>query len=712
MTLYKEMELGGIMLRFFNNLKTVTRISSLTSIIIVINLAVFSILLNNTYNLSLNESKMYASEYSKNEVKEMMGDIEDVSIITQELASQINTLRKTGSLTRESVIEMLKNSVKNNPAIIAHGTGWEPNVFDNKDSQYVGKPFHDATGRFIPYVYKKGSEIAIEPLVDYEKPGVGDWYLIPKETKKIILTEPYIYPVNGVDVLMTTVSVPILDLENNFIGVVTADIELSSLQDKIKLLSPMGGYSIFVSDTATVIAHGKDSKRVMKKATEESFLTKNMFDDIKNGKSSTYFAKNGKKDELVVYNSAKLLGIDSHLGFITVIPKANILADFYALLKLSILISIVTLVAMAVIVLILTKSISNPVKYFREIMGKAENGDLTVVAQLDRKDEFGDLGNSFNNMLANIKGLTQKVAMASDNIENSSNSLTSVSENTAKSSEEIARAVTEIASGAMEQARESETVVQKTFGLSNKIDDISNYSKNIKIESDSAVKFSQDGLKIIDVLNVTANETNNYNKEVNIAINKLNEQSSSIGNIINVIMNISNQTGLLSLNAAIEAARAGEAGRGFAVVADEIKKLSEETHKSTNQISDIIGEIQGEISMINNSISKSGEIMQKNIDSVHNTKDVFMKISDLVNRLNGEIDKINMSIGDMASSKDEIISSVESISAVSEEQAASSEEVSASTQENTSSMQMVFEAASELNSLANDLKLEISKFKL
>lgn len=82
----------------------------------------------------------------------------------------------------------------------------------------------DAEGRFLPYLFTdENNKIVIEPVVGYDVPGDGDWYLVPKTTQEAVITEPYFYPINGVDVLMITISYPVT-VNNRFLGVVTADL--------------------------------------------------------------------------------------------------------------------------------------------------------------------------------------------------------------------------------------------------------------------------------------------------------------------------------------------------------------------------------------------------------------------------------------------------------------------------------------------------------
>jgi methyl-accepting chemotaxis protein len=174
-------------------------------------------------------------------------------------------------------------------------------------------------------------------------------------------------------------------------------------------------------------------------------------------------------------------------------------------------------------------------------------------------------------------------------------------------------------------------------------------------------------------------------------VKALGAKSEQIGNIVETINGISEQTNLLALNAAIEAARAGEAGRGFAVVADEVRKLAEESQKATAQISGLIGEIQEEIGGAVASMDINTTQVDEGVKAVRDSLAAFEEIPLLVGQVNKAIAQI---------------------SAISEENAAGAEEVSASVEEVTSAMQQVASAAQQLSKGASDLKTQVGRFKV
>ncbi len=174
---------------------------------------------------------------------------------TSTIADTLGALRETGDLSRAQVSEMIGAALDDHPDLVGMSTAWEPNAFDGADADYVNTAQSDASGRFVPYWYRDGESPAVTALVDYTDPAVAPWYFVPMQTSAPVLTEPYVYPVSGVDVLMTTAAAPIV-VDGTPVGVVAADLELTTLTDSLAQIRPYGtGYVALLTDQATVVTH-------------------------------------------------------------------------------------------------------------------------------------------------------------------------------------------------------------------------------------------------------------------------------------------------------------------------------------------------------------------------------------------------------------------------------------------------------------------------
>ena len=196
------------------------------------------------------------------------------------------------------------------------------------------------------------------------------------------------------------------------------------------------------------------------------------------------------------------------------------------------------------------------------------------------------------------------------------------------------------------------------------------------------------------------------------AVNILNEKSVNIGDIISMIKHVSDETSLLALNASIEAARAGESGRGFAVVASEIGKLADESKKSTNDIEDIIGEIQLEIGKAVIAMNNSNELIEENEKIVEESKVAFTTIVNIIDDIKEETLILNTSLERMDREKEHTAEAINQISISSQQAAATSQEITASSEEQTTSIYKMAESIKNLKDLSNELKGSISKFDI
>ncbi len=216
----------------------------------------------------------------------------------------------------------------------------------------------------------------------------------------------------------------------------------------------------------------------------------------------------------------------------------------------------------------------------------------------------------------------------------------------------------------------------------------------------------REGADIVKELKEQAGTVDEANKSTVSAINRLENKVGEVEAIINAILAISSQTNLLALNASIEAARAGEAGKGFAVVADEIRKLSEDTRGSANQITEIIGELVEDVKTTTQSMSISNESIEKQNQMIDVTKTKFDMIEAEVNELASIVNSMEALMKEIAIATGRINDSISHLSSTSEEIAAASEEGASVSTTAVESMERVNHELRQVYKLAAKLTAE------
>ena len=224
------------------------------------------------------------------------------------------------------------------------------------------------------------------------------------------------------------------------------------------------------------------------------------------------------------------------------------------------------------------------------------------------------------------------------------------------------------------------------------------------IESSDKVKDTiEESVEIVTSLKAQADAVNESNKSTVEAITRLSDKVGEVESITNAILTISSQTNLLALNASIEAARAGEAGKGFAVVADEIRKLSEDTRESANQITGIIRELVDDVEITTSSMEISSKTIDEQSQMIAATKDKFdlieSEVTDLIRNIKETESLMKEIIGATAS----INESISDLSAVRQEIAASSEEGASVSTNAVESMRSVSHELRQIRKLAETL---------
>jgi GAF domain-containing protein/HAMP domain-containing protein len=324
-------------------------------------------------------------------------------------------------LSRAEVNAMLKKIAEENPNFLATYTLWEPNAFDGFDSLYAGKPGHDETGRFIPYwVRRPDGTVTVEPLVGYETPGLGDWYLIPRQTRQEYTVAPLIYPIAGVDTLMATFTVPVV-VEGKFYGITGVDAPITFVQsvvDNVSLYNDQAE-AVLLTDTGTLIAVHSSPEFTNQPADLLFSDFAELQPRITNGEAFISLSPDGQS--LRVFSPVDIGDVGTHWSFSLIIPFSAITAQATnsALLETAIGLA---LVALALFILwYLTGQIVQPILNLTTVAEAVSQGNLNATAEVQSINETGTLANAFNAMTIQLRetvsGLEQRIADRTRNLE-------------------------------------------------------------------------------------------------------------------------------------------------------------------------------------------------------------------------------------------------------------------------------------------------------
>ncbi len=239
-----------------------------------------------------------------------------------------NQLIEEIDISRENIYSILSKHLEKNTDLLGVYVIFEPNAFDGKDEEYKNTEYHDETGRFVPYIVRDDSgNISIEPLVGYETEGDGDYYLIPKRTGKESILEPYFYEIDGKDVLLTSLVVPIKDKSGDFIGIAGVDIAITAIYEMLKDIKIYEtGYLNFFSDSGIILSSFKED--LIGKTLDSVIDNRTYIDGIQKDEDfHFYYNSNLTNIEYLVYGVPITIGETGITWSLTAnIPKSEIMA--------------------------------------------------------------------------------------------------------------------------------------------------------------------------------------------------------------------------------------------------------------------------------------------------------------------------------------------------------------------------------------------------
>ncbi len=591
----------------------------------------------------------------------------EAQLAARSAADAMEGLYEAGITDRTAYGAVMQQVIGVNPQFAGGGAVLEPDMVGS-DADNKGAGYSDANGRFIPYFYNDGAKVAFEPLLFGGDSGSEEWYDKPRNLKHDTVTEPYLYPVNGVDVLMATASSPILTSSGQAIGGATIDVTLDGLQEQIASQKHFEtGYVGLLSEGGVWVSH-----------PDTNLLGKPAATDIKarlgkTGDEVLFFEQDGLLEAIRPF---ELSNTDQRWYMVLGVEESELMAAATATRNTGLLVALAMLVAGTALMWLLGKNIGKPVATLTDRMRKLADGDIeSPIAYLDRKDEIGQMAQTLEifietethkRELENSNTLSQQSEQERQRVIDSlitafegdvRAALDAVSSNTLQMEEtanalngiahETSGKVTSVASSSETTQHSVQTVASAAEELSASISEISRQVDQTREVVSNATQAA-----------ATSNDR----------VMSLDSAAQKIGEVVSLIQAIAEQTNLLALNATIEAARAGEAGRGFAVVASEVKELATQTARATEDIS-------AQITGIQSSTREAVGAIQEIATTMDEVNRFTVTIADAISQQGEATSEITQNVQQAASCTQDMSSSVGDVMQASEETSRSAGDV-------------------------------------
>ncbi|BBG83537.1 methyl-accepting chemotaxis protein [Aeromonas hydrophila] len=538
-------------------------------------------------------------------------------------------------LSRPQVETLLHSRLQQAGGISSIYAQFEPDGYDGQDASWQAGAPHSVVGKGSLEIYftrDQGGQISQQPVdaatsaakydTSVNEFGIrnSEWYLCGRDTLRPCLMEPYLYEISpGNKMLMTSLTVPVLKA-GKFVGITGVDMNLPIFQQLAENL----GKSLYdnqaevtlVSKMGLIVGSNRHADKLGRPLTEA-------------GLTAPTGQEQDTETDFILQQPVRIDAADTQWWLMLKVPKAlalsqantisNQLGDLLQATQQQQLIAIVVITLLALALLIwFIQTITAPLSLIsRHVSHLSSNeGDLTQQMRIDTHQELIELGGHLNAFLGKLRGMVQGSKQIGQQVHQQAQGMKQTADTMRSSLDE--------------QSLELESVVSAMHQMSTTAVSVAGYAEQAAQESETATHHISTAQQ---TLSRARTEIHTLVEDMHLAdkaVAQVAQRSTNISRILDVIRAIAEQTNLLALNAAIEAARAGDMGRGFAVVADEVRALANKTRESTDEIGQLIGSLQTEVSSSQQLMSTG---ITRSASTVEGTEQAFEALNQVVTQI-------------------------------------------------------------------------------
>ncbi|MBD3859270.1 methyl-accepting chemotaxis protein [Bacillus sp. 28A-2] len=387
--------------------------------------------------------------------------------------------------------------------------------------------------------------------------------------------------------------------------------------------------------------------------------------------------------------------------------------DSNQLLLTLILVSAAIVLAFLIIGIRFVHRMTKPIVSVTNAAKRMADGDLTIEEiEVTSKNEIGQLGTAFNQMTTHLRKLILQVQNGSKQLADSAAQFEETISQTISASEQTSSSIEQVSEASREQSdavgKVASAIQEVSTGMQNAAEhtsDVSGHSISVTEKAEEGASLIQQFVKQMSSIKESVND--HHSTMANVQA-----QFTGIQDLLGHIHAIADQTNLLALNAAIEAARAGEHGRGFAVVADEVRKLAEESSQLTDQISQLLANVNKDTEKSSQSMTKVERDVAEGVKVSQLSEQSFYEILESIRDISMKAEELSATAEQISASTEEISQTVGVIEEGAKRNSEETEYMSAAVEESLAANEEMKAAAEDLKSLSQSLKTSISSFNI